>query len=326
MSARRPPKVVAFGGGHGLSATLSALRTVTPDLTAVVTVADDGGSSGVIRSELGTLPPGDLRMALTALAGEDEQSQLWAQLCRHRFGGGATLDGHPVGNLILTGLEELTGDTVAALDAVGRLLGAAGRVLPLSVEPLEIIADVAGLDPADATRPVEVRGQVAVATTPGDVLSVRIDPPYASACPEAVEAVMAADWVILGPGSWFTSVIPHLLVSDMAKALSMTPARRLVVLNLSSHDAETEGFSPATHLEVLAAHAPRIELDVVLAGRRSVAEGSEALEAAAKSLGAELVVRQLGDDSGRPMHDPQRLAAAYSTILTTTDEGDAQWR
>jgi uncharacterized cofD-like protein len=326
VSTPRPPRVVAFGGGHGLSATLSALRQVTPDLTAVVTVADDGGSSGVIRSELGALPPGDLRMALAALAGDDEQSQLWTRLCRHRFGGGGTLDGHPVGNLILTGLGSVTGDMVSALDAVGRLLGVAGRVLPLSVEPLDIVADVAGLDPSDPTLPVEVRGQVAVATTAGQVLSVRVEPPSVAACPEAVEAVMAADWVILGPGSWFTSVIPHLLVPDMAKALSETKARRLVVLNLSPQTGETEGFSPETHLEVLAAHAPDIELDVVLAGRRSVADGSESLRQAAHSLGAELVVSWLGDDTGRPMHDPQRLAAAYSSILTTSDEGDSPWR
>jgi uncharacterized cofD-like protein len=326
VSARRPPKVVAFGGGHGLSATLSALRQVTPHVTAVVTVADDGGSSGVIRSELGALPPGDLRMALAALAGDDEQSQLWARLCQHRFGGHGTLDGHPVGNLILTGLSAVTGDTVAALDAVGRLLGCQGRVLPLSVEPLEIVAEVAGLDPDDPSRPVEVRGQVAVATTPGNVLGVRLDPPSVAACPEAIEAVLDADWVILGPGSWFTSVIPHLLVSDMAKALAVTTARRLVVLNLSPQHGETEGFSPETHLEVLTAHAPDIELDVVLAGRRSVVDGPDSLATAARSLGAELVVAWLGDDSGRPMHDPQRLAAAYSTILSTPDEGDSAWR
>jgi uncharacterized cofD-like protein len=325
VSGSRPPRVVAFGGGHGLSATLAALRTVTPDLTAVVTVADDGGSSGVIRSELGALPPGDLRMALTALAGEDERSQLWAELCRHRFGGGGTLAGHPVGNLILTGLGELTGDTVAALDAVGRLLGITGRVLPLSVEPLEIVAEVAGLDPDDPTLPVEVRGQVAVATTPGDVLGVRVEPPDVAACAEAVEAVLTADWVILGPGSWFTSVIPHLLVPDMAKALTTTRARRLVVLNLSSQDGETEGFSPATHLEVLAAHAPQIELDVVLAGRRSVADGPDVLRSASRSLGAELVVQWVGDDSGLPRHDPKRLAAAYASILAT-HEGDSPWR
>ena len=127
------PKVVAFGGGHGLSASLAALRRVTPNLTAVVTVGDDGGSSGMIRDELGVLPPGDLRMALAALAGEDEQSQLWARLAQHRLGGDATLAGHPVGNLMLAGLADLLDDPVASIDAVSRLLGVVGRVLPLSL-------------------------------------------------------------------------------------------------------------------------------------------------------------------------------------------------
>jgi uncharacterized cofD-like protein len=190
------PKVVAFGGGHGLSASLTALREVTANLTAVVTVADDGGSSGVIRNELDALPPGDLRMALAALAGDDEHSRLWAQVCQHRFDGGGTLAGHPVGNLLLTGLSEVTSDPVMALELVGRLLGAVGRVLPLSVQPIEIVADVIGLDAADRLAEREVRGQVAVATTPGHVVGVRLDPESVDACPQAVDAVLDADWVV----------------------------------------------------------------------------------------------------------------------------------
>src|SRR5438270_314371 len=130
------PRVVAFGGGHGLSASLEALRQLTPDLTAVVTVADDGGSSGRLRDEFGVLPPGDLRMALAALAGEDEWGQLWAQLYQHRFGGRGSLAGHAVGNVVLTGLIDILDSPVAALELSGRLLGATGRVLPLSTVPL----------------------------------------------------------------------------------------------------------------------------------------------------------------------------------------------
>src|SRR4051812_32302430 len=161
------PRVVAFGGGHGLSASLAALRQVAGDLTAVVTVADDGGSSGRLRSELGALPPGDLRMALAALAGEDEWGRAWAALAQHRFEGSGSLAGHPVGNLIITALADQLGDPVAALDMMGRLLGAAGRVLPLATQPLEIVADVVGLDDDDPGAASEVRGQVAVATTSG---------------------------------------------------------------------------------------------------------------------------------------------------------------
>jgi uncharacterized cofD-like protein len=310
------PKVVAFGGGHGLSASLSALRSVTTNLTAVVTVADDGGSSGVLRNELDALPPGDLRMALAALAGDDEHSKLWAQVCQHRFGGSGTLAGHPVGNLLLTGLNDVTSDPVVGLDLVGRLLGAVGRVLPLSSQPIDIVADVIGLDPTDPAAIREVRGQVAVATTPGQVVGVRLDPPFVDACPQAIDAVLDADWVIFGPGSWFTSVIPHLLVPGMLKAVAMSNARSVVTLNMSAQDGETEGFSPETHLEVLAAHAPDLTIDVVLAARRALESGRPSLQSAADSLSARLVVAHLGNDQSIPTHDPERLAAAYRSIFS----------
>ncbi|HEU5034808.1 MAG TPA: uridine diphosphate-N-acetylglucosamine-binding protein YvcK [Mycobacteriales bacterium] len=321
----RPPRVVAFGGGHGLAASLQALRHVTPALTAVVTVADDGGSSGRLRHELGALPPGDLRMALAALADQGEWGRRWAQLAQHRFGGDGPLSGHAVGNLVITALTEQLGDPVAALDLVGRLLGTAGRVLPLATEPLEIVADVVGLDLADPGACVEVRGQVAVATTAGRVVAVRVEPPEPPACPEAVQAVLDADWVVLGPGSWFTSVIPHLLVPEMAKAIAATEAKVAVALNLSPQPGETDGFSPEAHLEVLAAHAPELELAVVIADESAVAGGDEALREAAAGFGAELVVAPVARPDGTPRHDPDRLAEVYRQICTN-DGGDAAWR
>ncbi|HWC33271.1 MAG TPA: uridine diphosphate-N-acetylglucosamine-binding protein YvcK [Mycobacteriales bacterium] len=318
------PKVVAFGGGHGLSASLAALRRVTPNLTAVVTVGDDGGSSGVIRDELGVLPPGDLRMALAALAGDDDTSQLWARLVQHRLGGDGTLAGHPVGNLMLVGLTDLLEDPVASLDVLGRLLGMVGRALPLSIQPIDIVADVVGLNPFDEGSFDEVRGQVAVATTQGQVIGVRLDPPTVAACPEAIEAVLDADWLVFGPGSWFTSVIPHLLVPDMRKAINASSARCVVTLNMSAQMGETEGFSPAAHLEVLAAHAPDLNVDVVLAARRAAKDGMASLEAGAAGLGAELVVAHLGADQSVPTHDPQLLAAAYASIFAS--KGDDAWQ
>src|SRR4051794_30919976 len=203
------PAVVAFGGGHGLAASLGALRQVTPRLTAVVTVADDGGSSGRLRAELGVLPPGDLRMALATLAAEDAESASWAEVLQHRFSGTGSLGGHAVGNLLIAGLLDRLGDPVAALDAAGRLVHAAGRVLPLSRQAVDIAADVSGLLP---DRVIEVRGQVAVATTRGRVEAVRLLPEHPPACREALEAVAAADALVLGPGSLFTSMLPHLLV------------------------------------------------------------------------------------------------------------------
>ena len=319
------PRVVAFGGGHGLSASLEALRLVTGNLTAVVTVADDGGSSGRLRSELGALPPGDLRMALAALAGQDDWGRAWAALAQHRFAGAGSLAGHPVGNLIITALADQLGDPVAALDMVGRLLGTAGRVLPLATRPLEIVADVVGLDPADPGAPSEVRGQVAVATTAGRVVAVRVEPPEPPACADAVQAVMEADWAVLGPGSWFTSVIPHLLVPEMAKALAGSRARRIVALNLSPQPGETDGFSPETHLEVLAAHAPELELDYVIADETAVIGASTSLREAAAGFGAELVVADVACDDGTPRHDSARLAAVYREIFAR-EAGDQAWR
>jgi uncharacterized cofD-like protein len=319
------PRVVAFGGGHGLSASLQALKTVTSQLTAVVTVADDGGSSGRLRDELGALPPGDLRMALAALAAADPSARTWADLAQYRFPGDGGLGGHALGNLMIAALVDVLGDPVAALDCVGELLDITGRVLPLAPVPLEIVAEVVGLEPDDDGAVVEVRGQVAVATTPGKVVAVRVEPADPTACQEAVDAVLEADWVVLGPGSWFTSVIPHLLVPGMAKALFETRARRVVALNLSPQAGETDGFSPETHLEVLAAHAPELTLDVVIADVSAVADGDDSLREAAAGFGAALVVAHVARDDGTPRHDPERLAAVYRGIFGT-DRGEAAWR
>ncbi|MCW2672155.1 MAG: hypothetical protein JWP14_744 [Frankiales bacterium] len=316
--SRRPggPKVVALGGGHGLAASLQALRQVTDDLTAVVTVADDGGSSGRLRDELAMLPPGDLRMALSALSGEDDWSQTWSRLLQHRFGGDGPLAGHAVGNLVLAGLAETAG-MVEALDLVGRLVGARGRVLPASTTPLQIVAEVVGLDPADLSSITQVIGQVAVATTTGDVCALRLLPEDPPACPEAVQAVLDADFVVLGPGSWLTSVITHLLIPELREALAKTAAIRVVALNLAPQPGETEGYSPETHLEVLCAHAPELSVDVVVADEDRVLD-RHGLMGAVESAGGRLVLAPVSLADGTPRHDPQLLAAVYSEIMATS--------
>ncbi len=244
MAALRDHKVVALGGGHGLHASLSALRHVVNDLTAVVTVADNGGSSGRLRGEFGVLPPGDLRMALAALCGDDDWGRTWEQVVQHRFAGDGEMRGHVVGNLLIVSLWELLGDHVQALDWMGRLLGASGRVLPMALTPMDITATVRGLDPADPAARSTVRGQVAVATTEGEIVAVQLDPADPAACPEAVAAVRAADWVVLGPGSWFTSVIPHLMVPDLRRAIGETDARILIVLNLEEQAGRDRRVRP----------------------------------------------------------------------------------
>jgi uncharacterized cofD-like protein len=307
--------VVALGGGHGLYASLSALRRVTRQLTGVVTVADDGGSSGRLRRQFGVLPPGDLRMALAALCGDDAWGTTWSRVVQHRFASEEELGGHAVGNLLIVALWELLGDTVQGLDWVGRLLGAHGRVLPMASVPLDLVAEVEGVSSDRPDEITMVRGQVACATTPGRVRSVSLIPADPPACPEAVAAVRAADWVVLGPGSWFTSVLPHLLVPQLAEALVGTRARRLVALNLAPQPGETEGFSPQTHLEVLADHAPGLTVDVVLADRTAVSAAAAELEKAAGLLGGKLVLADLAMGDGSPRHDPRRLAGAFAQIF-----------
>ena len=307
-------RVVALGGGHGLSASLAALRHVVKDLTAVVTVADNGGSSGRLRREFGVLPPGDLRQALSALCGDDDWGRTWARVLQHRFSSSGEMDNHAAGNLLIVTLWQLLGDHVSALDWVGRLLGAEGRVLPMAVTPIDIMAEVRGLDPADPGALTTVRGQVEVASTDGQVHAVHLDPEDPPACPQAIAAVTDADWVVLGPGSWFTSVIPHLLLPELRRALVQSSARKVVTLNLEPQAGETDGFAPETHLEVLADHAPDLKLDVVLADRASGVDHAK-LTDVARALGAEVVIADLAVGDGTPRHDPVKLADAYAGFL-----------
>ena len=307
------PAVVALGGGHGLAATLTALRQVTTDLTAVVTVADNGGSSGRLREEFGVLPPGDLRMALAALCGDDRWGQTWARVLQHRFVSEGEMDGHSMGNLLIVTLWELLHDHVDGLDWVAGLLGARGRVLPMATTSLDITAQVrgAGDDPDEVGV---VRGQVEVATTAGEVLGVSLDPADAEACPEAVAAIGQADWVVLGPGSWYSSVLPHLLVPGLRDALCRTPGRVVVSLNLEPGGDETRGYDLADHLEVLLHHAPDLRLHTVLADAAAVHD-LDRLRRTATAAGARLEVADLVSDIPG-VHDPQKLAAAYARLLT----------
>jgi len=316
----RAQSVVAFGGGHGLAASLQALRLlvadlVVDDLTAVVTVADNGGSSGRLRGEFGVLPPGDLRMALAALCGEHQWGDTWARVLQHRFAGHGEMNGHVIGNLLIVGLWEQLGDPVAALDWVGKLLGTTGRVLPMALTPLDIAADVRGLDPDEPGRLTTVRGQVQVATTDGVISAISLDPPDPEPCPEAIAAVHAADWLVLGPGSWFTSVIPHLMVPPLRDAIVGSDAQVVVTLNLAEQAGETHGFEAADHLAVLVEHAPQLRVHTVLADERQVGAGLPDLEHVAHACGAELVLADVAHDDGSPRHDPVKLAAAYTRIM-----------
>ncbi|MCX4091269.1 gluconeogenesis factor YvcK family protein [Nocardia sp. alder85J] len=318
------PALVALGGGHGLYATLTAARRLTREITAVVTVADDGGSSGRLRAELGMLPPGDLRMALAALA--DDTDGLWARTMQHRFGGTGALAGHSVGNLILAGLTEVLGDPVAALDEAARLLGCTGRVLPMSPTALIIEADVSGLE-ADPRVSRCIRGQVAVATTPGKVRRVRLIPSDPPASPQATAAIARADVVVLGPGSWFTSVIPHVLVPELHDALVHTRARKILVLNLAAEPGETAGFSAERHLHVLSQHAPDFAVDQVVVDSGTVPEGRERehVARAAEQLRARVTFADVAE-AGTDRHHPGKLAAALEQVIRQPRSDKAELR
>lgn len=320
-------RLVAFGGGHGLGVSLRALRRCQPvldlALTAVVTVGDNGGSSGRLRAQRGVLPPGDLRQALAALADGDQQHARTAALFQHRFAGpvftgddgddGDPLAGHPVGNLVLCGLLELLGDPVAALDHAAAMVRASGRVLPMSCAPVSLEARIHGADPTRPAETVTVRGQHEVAVSPGEVASVRLNPPEPAACREAVAAVGEADWLVFGPGSWYTSVIPHLLVPELAAAIVASPARRLVILNLTT-EPETAGLTLPAHLTALTAYAAGLTADVVLGDAGWVTD-PEPVRRSAGSLGAELVLAAVAADDGTPRHDPAALAEALLPVL-----------
>lgn len=321
-AADRPVgSLVALGGGHGLSATLRAGRLVADHVTAVVTVADDGGSSGRLRRELGILPPGDLRMALCALAEDDDEHNRLTRLFQHRYGGTGALAGHAVGNLVFAGLWELLGDPLEALDAVGSILGVQGTVLPMSPVALDIAAEVVGLE-ADPRVVRTIVGQVAVATTPGSVRRVRLIPADPPAATGVVEAIEEADLVVLGPGSWFTSVIPNMLVPEIAAALTRTAARKLLVLNLAPQPGETAGFSAEQHLHVLRQHAPGVDIDVIVVDPRMQLSSTEMehLQRAAAGFGARVMTAEVArtgtDGTMSAVHDPVLLAAALAAAIS----------
>ncbi|HIZ98794.1 MAG TPA: uridine diphosphate-N-acetylglucosamine-binding protein YvcK [Candidatus Janibacter merdipullorum] len=311
----RSSQVVALGGGHGLAASLSALRLVCEQVTAIVTVADNGGSSGRLREDFDVLPPGDLRMALTALCDDSEWGQTWSDVLQHRFTGEGHLSGHALGNLLIVALWQLHDDPVTGLDLVGRLLSARGRVLPMAAVPLELTAEVTGADPSLPDVTETVRGQVAIARTEGLVESISLEPAEPPARPESVAAVRGADHIILGPGSWYTSVLTHLLVPELRHALATTSARKVLTLNLEMHTAETRGFSATRHIETLHQTAPELSVDVVLADPHAVDDAAR-LGAACEKLGAELVTVPLAQAQHPDRHDALRLAAAYRDILT----------
>ncbi len=306
-------KVVALGGGHGLAATLTALRQITHELTAIVTVADNGGSSGRLREEFPIFPPGDLRMALAALCADDEWGRTWAQIMQHRFVSNGELNGHAMGNLLLASMWNAGDDPVVALDRVGQLLKVIGRVLPMA----SVALDIEGTFNTSTGRFV-VRGQKEVATAKGHIESLRIIPEDPPARSEALSAIADADWITMGPGSWFSSVIPHLLVPAQREALQSAKAKKILILNLdasmNTQGEEFAGSTPEEHLDFFHRYAPGVKVDYCLVDQ-SVVRNERALQLAASTLGGEIVVADIRKAPGSIHHDAQKLALHLGHIL-----------
>lgn len=300
----RGRSAVTIGGGHGTARTLRALPTIVDQVTAIVTVADNGGSSGRLRRDLDVVAPGDLRMALTALARDPEL----ARLVDFRFSQGE-LAGHSLGNLMLIALQSLAGgDLVAALDRCAALLDIPGRVLPCTTVPVTLH----GRTPAGL-----VTGQVAIAAT-SRLQQVWLDPADAPPTEEAIDAIEAADLVVLGPGSLYTSLLPNLLVPDVSAALARSHAPVVLVSNLREQAGETEGMSLTDQVAALHAHVRDLHLDVIVAheGQRPSGPGT-ALAVDPEAL-APFAERVIAADllDGEDGHDPDRLAAVLASVLS----------
>lgn len=307
------PKVVALGGGHGLAATLSALRKLTHQITAIVTVADNGGSSGRLREEFEILPPGDLRMALTALCSDDEWGRSWAEILQYRFTSDGALNQHTVGNLLLTALWDRDGDFVAGLDRVGSLLRVLGRVLPMATTPLDIEGTF-----QTAIGRIVVRGQKEVALAKGRLESIRIIPENPQSRPETIRAIEAADYITMGPGSWLTSVLPHLMVPTQREALGAAKAKKILLLNLDAHPSVTgdefAGYTPQEHLSLLNEYAPSLRFDYVIADQTGLHDQSN-LEALVEGSGGSLIISDLRRAPGAIHHDVTKLSLEFQHIF-----------
>ncbi|MFP5332827.1 MAG: uridine diphosphate-N-acetylglucosamine-binding protein YvcK [Acidimicrobiia bacterium] len=312
------PKVVAIGGGHGLAATLEAVQTYASEITAIVSVADDGGSSGRLTGGMGIPPPGDIRRCLLALTPDPG---IWFELFRYRFPGGPEdaadlspqdVAGHALGNLLLAALTDLCGGNFAlAVKQAGGLLGALGTVVPATDRPVQLAADIGG---------VRVEGQVAVARTPGGIERLHLGPDDIGANPDALEAIAAADQIVLGPGSLFTSVLAVLKVPGITEAVEVARGRIVAVLNLVTQNAETESMTGWDHIRAYSAHAGLTRPGGIVAHKGDLVvpatvERVEIDADAAAGLGWDLYEADVAaTDATWPAHDPIKLGAALRNV------------
>jgi uncharacterized cofD-like protein len=326
--ASHGPQVVAIGGGHGLAALLSGLKHHTTNITAIVTVADDGGSSGRLRRELGVLPPGDFRMCIAALA--DDESMV-TQLFQYRFGSngtGSSLAGHSFGNLFIAALAELTGSFEKALIESSRVVASQGRIIPSTLNDVTLCAEfqanselaIASGGPA---KPVHAKGESSIGQVGLPIERVWLEPNDVPAYPETVRAILDADAVIMGPGSLFTSVMPNLLVPGVAEALRNTKAKRIYICNVATERGETDRYGLAEHVAAIERHIGRNVIDLVIAntqvsGDFDLPKGVQLVKPAG-GLGAsnaQLLIEDVADDETPWRHDSAKLAAVVARLIS----------
>ena len=320
----RGPRIVAIGGGTGMPGLLRGLKQHTSNITAIVTVADDGGSSGRLRREYGLLPPGDFRNNIAALA-KDES--LMTQLMQFRFGesvangsrGGETkseLSGHAFGNLVIAALVGITGSFDDALLNIDRVLAMRGTVMPSTLQEVQLHADVIA---GGVTQ--RVVGESAIPKAAGRIDRVMLEPARVRAYPPAIRAILRADLVVMGPGSLYTSVLPNLLVQDLARALVATTAKKVYVCNVAQQPGETDGFTVSDHFAALVKHCSAECIDYVLANDNmqpapQTGGGATVFVALDEVESAELITADLVDEARPWRHDSQKVADVVMKLLT----------
>jgi uncharacterized cofD-like protein len=253
----RGPRIVVLGGGHGLASMLRGLKEFTHNITAIVTVGDDGGSSGELRKNVGILPPGDLRNCLAALSNNED---LLSQVFQYRFASGTGLEGHSLGNLLITALTEITGSFEQAVAESGRVLAVYGQVLPSTLTDVRLLADLADED----GKIMHVSGETQIRETQGTIKRLWLDPSNTPAFPPAISAVLSADLIIIGPGSLYTSILPNLLVQNLADAVRASHALKFFICNVATERGETDGFSCLDHVKTVEKHVGEGLFDLVI--------------------------------------------------------------
>lgn len=266
------PRVVAIGGGTGLSSLLRGLKEYTHNLTAIVTVADDGGSSGALRRNLGILPPGDIRNCLAALSDDED---LLTQIFQYRFSEAAGVNGHSLGNLFISAMADITGSFEQAVAESGRVLAVRGRVMPSTLHDVRLVADL--IDP-NSQKNIRVRGESNIPTTPGKVKRVWLEPPNPKAYPMALQAILNAELIVIGPGSLFTSILPNLLVPEIAAAVSASRAYKFYVCNVATQPGETDHFDCLDHVRAIENHLGGRIFDLVICNNRVSEQMPEKVE------------------------------------------------